>query len=114
MSQQTPPRQAASRVPFAARFGFGVGDLSFNLVWQGTALFLMYFYTDVLGIAPTTAGFIYLVAMVWDAVTDPVIATLADRTRTRMGRYRPWILFGAAPFAISYPLAFSAPPERRG
>lgn len=111
MSQHTPPHQAASQVPFAARFGFGVGDLSFNLVWQGTALFLMYFYTDVLGIAPTTAGLIYLVAMVWDAVTDPLIATLADRTRTRMGRYRPWILFGAAPFAISYPMAFSAPPE---
>lgn len=99
----------SSRVPWPARLGFGVGDLSFNLVWQGTSLFLMYFYTDVLGIAPAVAGAIYLAAMVWDAVTDPLIATLADRTRTKMGKYRPWLLYGAAPFAASYPLAFSGP-----
>lgn len=98
-------------VPLTARIGFGVGDLSFNLVWQGTSLFLLYFYTDVLGIPPTVAGLIYLIAMIWDAITDPVIATLADRTRTSMGKYRPWLLYGAAPFAISYPLAFSSPPE---
>ncbi len=109
---QTPPEYPdSSQVPLAARLGFGVGDLSFNLVWQGTALFLMYFYTDVLGIAPAVAGAIYLTAMVWDALTDPLIATLADRTQTRMGKYRPWLLFGAAPFAVSYPLAFSAPPD---
>lgn len=98
-------------VPLSARIGFGVGDLSFNLVWQGTSLFLLYFYTDVLGISPTIAGAIYLAAMIWDAVTDPVIATFADRTHTSMGKYRPWLLFGAAPFALSYPLAFSAPPS---
>ncbi|MEM7766354.1 MAG: glycoside-pentoside-hexuronide (GPH):cation symporter [Pseudomonadota bacterium] len=98
-------------MPLPVRIGFGVGDFGFLLVWQGTALFLMYFYTDVLGIAPTIAGGIYLVAMVWDAVTDPVIAAFADRTRTRIGKYRPWLLLGAAPFAVSYPLAFSAPPE---
>lgn len=97
-------------VPLTARIGFGVGDLSFNLVWQGTSLFLLYFYTDVLGIAPAVAGTLYLVAMIWDAISDPVIATLADRTHTRMGKYRPWLLYGALPFALSYPLAFSAPP----
>ncbi|MEL7452335.1 MAG: MFS transporter [Pseudomonadota bacterium] len=101
----------SSPVPLTVRVGFGVGDFGFLLVWQGTALFLMYFYTDVLGIAPTVAGLIYLAAMVWDAVTDPVIASLADRTRTRLGKYRPWLLFGAAPFALAYPLAFSAPPD---
>ncbi|MEL6113552.1 MAG: MFS transporter, partial [Pseudomonadota bacterium] len=101
----------SSPVPLTVRIGFGVGDFGFLLVWQGTALFLMYFYTDVLGIAPTIAGLIYLIAMVWDAVTDPVIASLADRTRTRMGKYRPWLLFGAAPFGLAYPLAFSAPPD---
>lgn len=100
----------SSRVPLPVRIGFGVGDFGFLLVWQGTSLFLMYFYTDVLGIAPTVAGAIYLAAMVWDAVTDPVIAAFADRTRSRLGKYRPWLLAGAAPFAVSYPLAFSAPP----
>ena len=93
------------------RFAFGVGDLSFNLVWQGTALFLMYFYTDVLGLAPEVAGAIYLAAMVWDAVTDPLIATLADRTRTRWGKYKPWLAIGVIPFAMTYLLAFLDPSE---
>lgn len=102
---------SSSRVSMPVRIGFGVGDFGFLLVWQGTSLFLMYFYTDVLGISPAIAGAIYLAAMVWDAVSDPLIATLADRTHTKMGKYRPWILFGALPFAVSYPLAFSSPPS---
>lgn len=109
-STQALIKTSSSGVPLAARFGFGVGDMSFNLVWQGTTLFLMYFYTDVLGIPPTVSGAIYLIAMIWDAVTDPIIAALADRTHTGMGKYRPWLLYGSVPFAISYPLAFSTPP----
>lgn len=101
----------SSQVSLPVRIGFGVGDFGFLLVWQGTALFLMYFYTDVLGISPAVAGLIYLIAMIWDAISDPFIATLADRTHTKMGKYRPWLLFGALPFAISYPLAFSGPPS---
>jgi len=106
MSTLTPPTR---RVPTSTRVGFGVGDFGFVLVWQGTALFLMYFYTDVMGISPVVAGTIYLAAMIWDAVTDPVFATLAERTRTRWGRYRPWIGFGAVPFGIAFALAFSTP-----
>lgn len=100
----------SSQVSLPVRIGFGVGDFGFLLVWQGTSLFLMYFYTDVLGISPAIAGLIYLIAMIWDAVSDPFIATLADRTHTRMGKYRPWLLFGALPFGVAYPLAFSGPP----
>jgi len=96
-------------VPLGTRIGFGVGDFGFLLVWQGTTLFLMYFYTDVLGINPVVAGAIYMTAMIWDAITDPVIAAMAERTRTRWGRYRPWIALGAIPFGISFALAFSSP-----
>ena len=99
------------KVPLASRLAFGIGDFGFVLVWQGTTLFLMYFYTDVVGISPIMAGTIYLAAMIWDAVTDPLIATMAERTRSRWGRYRPWIVLGAIPFAISYALAFAAPPS---
>ena len=102
--------QHHDQVAWPARIAFGVGDFSLNLVWQGTALFLMFVYTDVLGIAPAVAGAIYLAAMVWDAATDPVIAVFVERTRTRFGRYRPWLLAGCVPLAISYPVAFSAPP----
>lgn len=106
MNGATPPQ---ARVPLGTRIGFGVGDFGFLVVWQGTTLFLMYFYTDVMGIGPVLAGTIYLVAMVWDAVTDPVIAAMAERTRTRWGRYRPWIALGAVPFGVSFALAFSTP-----
>lgn len=98
----------SNSITMLTRTGFSFGDFSFNLIWQGTALFLMYYYTDVVGIAPAVAGTIYLIAMIWDAITDPIIAALADRTRTKWGRYRPWLLFGALPFAVSYPLAFSS------
>ena len=107
MSTMAVPPQ--HRVPLGTRIGFAIGDFGFLVVWQGTTLFLMYFYTDVMGLDPVLAGTIYLVAMVWDAVTDPVIAALAERTRTRWGRYRPWIALGAVPFGVSFALAFSTP-----
>jgi len=100
---------ARPSVPLGTRIGFGVGDFGFLLVWQGTTLFLMYFYTDVLGIDPFLAGAIYMAAMIWDAITDPIIAAMAERTRTRWGRYRPWIALGAIPFGVSFALAFSPP-----
>lgn len=98
-----------ARLPLLAKFGFGSGDFAFNLVWSGTGLFLMYVYTDVFGVSPTLAGLVYAIALVWDAVTDPVMGVVADRTRTRWGRYRPWIAIGAIPLAISYALAFWNP-----
>ena len=100
-----------AQVALPSRIGFGVGDFGFLLVWQGTSLFLLYFYTDVVGIDPVVAGAIYLAAMIWDAISDPIIATLAERSNSRWGKYRPWIFLGAIPFGISYVLAFSLPPN---
>lgn len=100
---------ARTRLSWPARFGFLVGDFGYNIVWQGTGLFLMYVYTDVFGISPTVAGIIYMVALVWDAVFDPIVGVIADRTRTRWGKYRPWIFIGALPMGLSYALAFWNP-----
>jgi GPH family glycoside/pentoside/hexuronide:cation symporter len=99
----------SARLPLSAKLGFGLGDYGFNLVWSGTGLFLMYVYTDVFGVAPAVAGMVYALALIWDAVTDPVMGVIADRTRTRFGRYRPWIALGALPLAASYALAFWNP-----
>ena len=110
MSSASQQQNSGRQVALPTRIGFGVGDFGFVLVWQGTTLFLMYFYTDVLGISPFIAGAIYLAAMIWDAVTDPVIATMAERSQTRWGKYRPWIFAGAIPFGLSYMLAFSTAP----
>jgi GPH family glycoside/pentoside/hexuronide:cation symporter len=108
-SASNPVDRRAGRLSIPTKLGFAVGDFGFNIVWQGTAMFLMYVYTDVFGIAPTVAGFIYMVALIWDAIFDPIVGVLADRTRTRWGRYRPWIFIGALPMALSYALAYWNP-----
>ena len=99
----------AARLSARARYGFAIGDFGFNVYWQGLGLFLIYFQTDVLGIPAAWAGACYLIASVWDGMTDPVMGVIADRTRTRWGKYRPFLLFGSVPLAIAFALAFSAP-----
>jgi|TARA_X000000368_G_scaffold311141_1_gene249013 GPH family glycoside/pentoside/hexuronide:cation symporter len=71
---------------------------------------LLYFYTDVVGISPLLAGWIYALGIGWDAITDPYMGYIAERTRTKMGSYRPYIFFGSVPLAFSFALLFWAPP----
>lgn len=97
----------SGKLTWARRLGYGVGDIGFNLFWTTASLFLLLFYTDVAGLPPATAGWVFAAALVWDAVTDPVMGYLASRTRSRWGRYRPWILFGAVPLAASWALMFA-------
>lgn len=80
---------------------YGAGDFAFNLSFAFSSLFLLYFYTDVLGISAGTAGLIMMAALIWDGVADPIIGAIANRTRTRWGRYRPYLLFGAVPLALA-------------
>ncbi len=96
----------SARLTWPRRLGYGVGDMGFNLFFTTASLFLLLFYTDVAGLAPSTAGWIMAAALIWDAVTDPAMGYLASRTRSRWGRYRPWILFGAVPLAASWALIF--------
>ena len=71
---------------------------------------MLYFYTDVVGISPLLAGWIYALGIGWDAITDPYMGYMAERTRTKMGSYRPYIFFGSVPLAFSFALLFWAPP----
>ena len=93
-------------LPFARRLGYGVGDFGFNLFFTTASLYLLFYYTDVLGLSPSTAGWVFAGALVWDAVFDPVMGYVANRTRTRWGRYRPYLLFGGLPLAASWALIF--------
>jgi GPH family glycoside/pentoside/hexuronide:cation symporter len=90
--------------------GYGVGDFAMNLYWSGTAFFLLYWYTDVAGLPNEVAGFLFFVGSAWDAVTDPGMGILAERTRTRWGRYRPYLLLGSIPLAASFMLLLWVPP----
>lgn len=101
--------RAAPRLGFGRRIGFGIGDFGINVFWNMTNLFAMFFYTDVVGISNTMAGLIIFGAMVWDTVTDPLIGIIAERTRTRFGRFRPYLLIGSLPLAVSFGLMFYAP-----
>lgn len=101
--------RSAPQLGFGRRLGFGVGDFGINVFWNMTNLFAMFYYTDVIGIPNTTAGLIIFGAMLWDTVTDPVIGVVAERTRTRIGRFRPYLFLGAIPLGISFALMFSTP-----
>ena len=92
------------------RAAYGIGDYAICLYWSGVGLYLLYFYTDIVGITPLMAGWIYALGIAWDAVTDPFMGYLAERTRTKMGSYRPYIFYGAIPLAFSFVLLFWVPP----
>lgn len=98
-----------TRPGLVASAGYGLGDLGFLIVWQTSALFLLFFYTDHLGLPPWLAGAIILAAMVWDAVSDPLVAAWAERRASRTGRYAPIILWSAIPVGVGFALCFTAP-----
>jgi len=89
--------------------GYAVGDFGINLYFISVMTYLLYFYTDVMGISAAAAGGVFAVARFVDAVTDPVMGFIAERTRTRWGRMRPYLLFGAIPLALISILTFTVP-----
>ena len=102
--------QIIQKLTLKTRLGYGIGDIAICLYWSGVGLYLLYFYTDVVGISPSLAGLIYGIGMLWDAVTDPFMGYMAERTRTKWGVYRPYLLFGNVPLALSFVLLFWVPP----
>ena len=97
------------KIPFFEKFGYGLGDLASNLYWMQFVYYLNYFYTDVFGLAPSVLATMLLVVRIWDSVNDPIVGVIADRTESRWGKFRPYLLWGAAPFAIIGILTFTTP-----
>ena len=91
------------------KIGYGLGDTASNIVFQVVINFLLVFYTDVFGISAAAAGTLLLVVRIFDGITDPVVGGIADRTRSRWGRYRPFLLVMALPYAGLAVLAFTTP-----
>ncbi len=98
------------RLPLRTRLAFGAGDLGPAIATIIAGFFQLFFLTTVAGLPPALAGAILLVVKIWDAVNDPIIGWLTDRTSTRWGRRRPWLLFGAAPFGLLFFLQWVIPP----
>lgn len=100
---------APPSIGLGQRMGYGIGDFAFVALWQACALFLLYFYTDVLGLPPMLAGLIYLVGMAWDAVSDPIVSTWSERRAHRGAGYGRQIRVAALPAGIAFALVFTNP-----
>lgn len=91
------------------KIGYGMGDAASHIIFDNVMLYMMFFYTDIFGIPAGYVGTMFLLARALDAISDPCMGLLADRTRSRWGKFRPWILFGAIPFGLVCVLAYSSP-----
>ena len=105
--QSTPAREKLTRL---AKLAFGAGDLSPAIVAAINGFFLNAFLLDVAGLRPAMAGSIFLIVKAWDAINDPIVGVLTDRTKSRWGRRRPWLLFAAIPFGLFFFLQWLVPP----
>ena len=101
--------EVAQRLSFKEKFSYGFGDLASVLYWQTFMLYFTYFYTDVFLIPAGAAATMFLVSRVWDGVNDPMMGMIADRTKTRWGHFRPYLLWICVPFAIVGVLTFTVP-----
>ena len=89
--------------------GYALGDVASNFYWRVFDVFLFIFYTDVFGLPAAAVGTMMLVTRLVDAFSDPLMGAVADRTRTRFGKYRPYLLWGAIPLAAAGVLTFTVP-----
>lgn len=102
-------REAFGKLSVREKVGYGLGDGAANFVFQTMLIFQLPFYTDVFGISAVAAGILLLVGRFWDAFFDPFVGIMADRTQTRWGKFRPWVLWTAIPFAGIFVFAFTTP-----
>ncbi|MEO1046876.1 MAG: glycoside-pentoside-hexuronide (GPH):cation symporter [Pseudomonadota bacterium] len=97
------------RIRLMERIGYGLGDVPSGLYLNFFSAYLLFFFVDLGGVAPAAMALMLLLSRLFDAFTDPVMGMISDRTRTRWGRYRPYILFGAIPYGVTGYLIFAAP-----
>lgn len=102
-------RYMNGKLGIRAKLSYGLGDFGYSIMGQTVTMFLIFFFTDAFGIPPVAAGTVMLVSKIWDAVSDPMMGSIVDRTRTRWGSKRPWILWGAVPFGLTFFLLFLGP-----
>ena len=97
------------KIKFFEKFSYGLGDTASNLYFQTFIFFLAYFYTDVFGISAAAAGTMFALTRIWDGINDPLMGIIADRTQTRWGKFRPYLLWMTLPYGIIGVLTFTTP-----
>jgi glycoside/pentoside/hexuronide:cation symporter, GPH family len=113
---QTPdvPSQDTTKLPkltFLEKFGFGSGDLASNFIWQSSALFQNFFYTDIFRLAPAAVSIVMLFSRIFDGFVDVAVGTWADRTKTKWGKFRPFIIWWSLPVALIFVMNYTVPPK---
>ena len=88
---------------------YSTGNFANNIIFMMVGTYITYFYTNILGISPAMAGLVFMVARLVDAFTDPLMGIIVDKTNTKIGKYRPWIIAGAPFLGIMFVLLFTAP-----
>src|SRR5258708_2498811 len=96
-------------IKWTGKVGYGLGDAASSMFWKIFSMYLLFFYTDVFGIPAAAAGTMFLVTRIWDSCFDPVVGVIADRTETRWGKFRPYLLWVAVPFGVIGVLTFYTP-----
>ncbi len=96
-------------VKLGEKIGYGLGDMSASMFWKLFGAYLMIFYTDVFGLSAAVVGTMFLITRVWDSVFDPIVGVVADRTDTRWGKFRPYLLWLSIPFGGMAILTFYTP-----
>ncbi len=97
------------KLPFLEKVGYALGDGAANIAWRGVATFLFIFYTDVFGLTPGAVGLLFLIARSSDGVSDVLMGIVGDRTKSKYGKFRPWVLWSAIPLAATLSLLFTSP-----
>ena len=98
-----------NRLRFTEKMGYGFGDMASSMFWKVFSYYLPFFYSNVFGLTLDQVAILLMVTRIWDAVSDPMMGVIADRTQTRWGKYRPYLLWMAVPFALCGVLLFTTP-----
>ncbi|MDP4128640.1 MAG: MFS transporter [Bacteroidota bacterium] len=99
----------ADRIKLREKIGYGFGDMASSMFWKLFSIYLLFFYTDVFGIAAAAVGTMFLITRIWDTLFDPVVGVISDRTKSRWGKFRPYLLYVSIPFGIIGVLTFTVP-----
>ncbi len=97
------------KLSFKEKVGYGFGDFASSMFWKIFSVYLLFFYTDIYGIPAAVVGTMFLITRIWDTGLDPIIGIFSDRTNTKWGKFRPYLLFVAIPFGIVGVLTFTTP-----
>ena len=91
------------------KIGYGFGDMASSMFWKIFGMYLLFFYTDIFGLPAAAVGTMFLITRIWDTLFDPVVGVLSDRTRSKWGKFRPYLLWFALPFGLIGTLMFITP-----